>query len=85
MFQCIRHLHKHTQLAILALLPTLYPNIFAVSLYGPYDVKLDISMRGVHFMVADFIGLGRFNFEWHYQNKIDNIGILVLYGDYKLY
>ena len=42
------------------------------------NVKLDIGFIGIHFMVADFIGFGRCNFEWHRQNEIDNIAILVL-------
>ena len=34
---------------------------------------------GLPLKVVDFIGL--FNFEWYSQNKVDNIGILVLWRD----
>ena len=35
-----------------------------------------VGLRGLHFKVADFNG--RVNFEWHNQNEVGNIGILVL-------
>ena len=41
------------------------------------NVKLDaIGIRGLHFKFADFIGL--VHFIWHNQNKVGNIGILVM-------
>ena len=46
-------------------------------------VKLNDSCYGIrgwlHFKVADFVGL--VNFEWHSQNKVGNVGILVLQRD----
>ena len=42
------------------------------------NVKLDVSwLKGLHFKVADVIGL--FNFEWLGQNEVGNIAILVLW------
>ena len=42
------------------------------------NAKLDCQLvKGLPFKVADFIGL--FNFEWHGQNKVGNIAILVLW------
>ena len=35
--------------------------------------------KGLPNKVAEFIGL--FNFEWHSQNKVGNIGILILWRD----
>ena len=35
--------------------------------------------KGFPFEVADFIGL--YNFEWHNQDEVGNIGILVLQRD----
>ena len=44
------------------------------------NIKLDVSWsKGLLFNVADFIGL--FNFEWHGQNEVGNISILVLWRD----
>ena len=44
------------------------------------NVKQYVSwQKGLPFKVADFIGL--FNFEWHSQNDIGIIGILVLWRD----
>ena len=41
------------------------------------NVKLDVSWwKGLPFKAAHFIGL--FNFEWHDQNEVGNIAILVL-------
>ena len=41
------------------------------------NVKFDVSwQKGLPFKVADVIGL--FNFKWHIQNKVVNIGILDL-------
>ena len=41
------------------------------------NVKLDVSwQKKLPFKVSDSIGL--FNFEWHDQNKVGNIAILVL-------
>ena len=45
----------------------LYLNIIVI-------VKLNISFR-----VGDFIGL--FHFEWHFQNEVGNVAILVLWRD----
>ena len=43
-------------------------------------MKLDASWsKGLTSKVTDFIDL--FNFEWHGQNKVGNIGILVLWRD----
>ena len=36
-------------------------------------------MSGYFLKVTDFIGL--FNFEWYSQNKVGNVGILVLWRD----
>ena len=35
--------------------------------------------KGITFKVADLIGL--FNFQWYSHNKLDNVGILVLWSD----
>ena len=44
------------------------------------NVKLYVSwQKGLPFKVGDFIGL--FNYEWHSQNTVGNIGILVLWID----
>ena len=44
------------------------------------NVKLDVSWyKELPFIVADFID--PFNFEWHGQNKVGNIAILVLWRD----
>ena len=44
-------------------------------------VKLDVSwQKGSPFKVSDFIS--PFNFEWHRQNKVGNIGIHVLWRDH---
>ena len=44
------------------------------------NVKIDVSWwTGLSFKVADFISL--LDMEWHGQNKVDNIGILVLWRD----
>ena len=44
------------------------------------NVTLDVSwQKESPFKVANFVSL--FNFEWHRQNKVGNIGILVLQGD----
>ena len=40
---------------------------------------ISVGIKGLHFEVSDFISL--FNFEWHSQNKVGNIGILVLWRD----
>ena len=43
-------------------------------------MKLDPSWyQGLSFKVAEFFGL--FNLEWHYQNEVGNIAILVLWRD----
>ena len=42
---------------------------------------MSVGKKGLPFKVADLIGL--FNFEWHDQNKVGNIAILVLLGDHK--
>ena len=48
------------------------------------NVKLDVSwQKGLPFKVADFIGIRLFNFEWHSQNKVGNIGSLALWRDRK--
>ena len=45
------------------------------------NVKLDVSwQKGLIFKVGDFTGL--LNFEWHSQNEVDNIVILVLWRDH---
>ena len=36
-------------------------------------------LKGLPVKVADFIGI--FNFEWHGQNEVGNIAILVLWRD----
>ena len=44
------------------------------------NVKLDVNwQKRLPFKVGDFIGL--LNFKWHSQNKVANIGILVLWKD----
>ena len=49
------------------------------------NTKLDVTwLKGLPFKIANFIDL--FNFEWHGQNKVGNIAILVLWRDHeKLY
>ena len=44
------------------------------------NLQLDVSwLKGLSLKVTNFIGL--FNFEWHRQNKVLNIAILVLWRD----
>ena len=80
----IRHFHKHTELAIMEIMEIMeisYSHIFAVSFIFLHhkmlvNVKLmPVSVRGLYFRVADFIGL--VNIEWYSQNKVGNIRILV--------
>ena len=48
------------------------------------NVNLDVSWeKGLPLKVAAFIGL--LNFEWHSQNEVGNIGLLVLWRVVKTY
>ena len=40
---------------------------------------MSFSKKALYFKFALFLGL--FNFEWHHQNKVGNIGIRVLWKD----
>ena len=66
----------------MALVPTLYSHMYICSFLHYLclkifvNVKLDVCWsKGLPFKVEDFIGL--FNFEWHGQNEVGNIAILV--------
>ena len=81
--RCIRHVHEHTKLAIMALVPTLYSHTYTCSFLCYCELKMLANVKlyvsGLHFKAADFIGL--FNFEWHSQSEVGNIAILVLRRD----
>ena len=66
----------------MAVMQTLYSHIFAVLviIWILVNAKLDVSWcEGFHFKTAGFIGL--LNFEWHRQNEVGNVAILVLWRD----
>ena len=80
----IRHFHKLKKLVIMAFQ-------YSCSFLHYLDVKMLVNMKldviwhkELLFRISDFSGL--FNFEWHSENKVGNVGILVLRRDLeKLY